>query len=189
MAGPFSPEALTCRPGFGTPLADDLSDGPCSTTTGESRRALTFVSFSPDGKTFLVRYYQQNVVRLGDATTGLAVGKPLEHVSDISHAAFSPDSRTVVTGSGDRTSRLWDAATGQAIGQPIAHLSEVSSVAYSPDGKTVLTGSGKLAWLWDTRAGLPLGQPLEHLDSNLGSIIFLAYSPDGNTVLTVGQGS
>ena len=32
--------------------------------------------------------------------------------------AFSPDGKTVLTGSGDRTARLWDAATGRPIGRP-----------------------------------------------------------------------
>ena len=32
--------------------------------------------------------------------------------------AFSPDGKTVITGSDDKTARLWDAATGQPLGQP-----------------------------------------------------------------------
>ena len=55
--------------------------------------------------------------------------------------AFSPDGKTVLTGSCDKTARLWDAATGQPIGQPLAHQGAVGAVAFSPDGKTVLTGS------------------------------------------------
>ena len=55
--------------------------------------------------------------------------------------AFSPDGKTVLTGSWDGTARLWDAATAQPLGPPMRHQGEVLAVAFSPDGKTVLTGS------------------------------------------------
>ena len=55
--------------------------------------------------------------------------------------AFSPDGKTVITGSADKTARFWDAATGRPLGQPLTHQGEVNAVAFSPDGKTVITGS------------------------------------------------
>ena len=55
--------------------------------------------------------------------------------------AFSPDGKTVLTGSSDKTARLWDAATGRPLGLPMKHQDLVRAVAFSPDGKTVLTGS------------------------------------------------
>ena len=56
--------------------------------------------------------------------------------------AYSPDGKTVITGSrNDLSARLWDAATGKPIGRPLTHQSGVLSVSFSPDGKTVLTTS------------------------------------------------
>jgi WD40 repeat protein len=63
--------------------------------------------------------------------------------------AFSPDGKTVLTGSVDKTARLWEAATGKPIGPLLQHQATVGAVAFSPDGKTVLTGCfDNTARLW-----------------------------------------
>ena len=95
--------------------------------------------------------------------------------------AFSPDGRTVLTGSDDKTARFWDAATGRPIGSPMSHQQSVSALAFSPDGKTVLTGSGdNTARLWDAATGQPIGVPMQHKDH----VMAVTFSPDGKTVLT-----
>lgn len=64
--------------------------------------------------------------------------------------AFSPDGRTVATGSGDWNMMLWDAATGAPRAFLPAHTGEVVSVAFTPDGATVATAShDKTVRMWN----------------------------------------
>jgi WD40 repeat protein/tetratricopeptide (TPR) repeat protein len=115
----------------------------------------------------------------------------LSHGDQVCSVAFSPDGKTILTGSFDRTTRLWDAETGRPMGEPLEHPEGVFSVAFSPDGRTILTGCGDgAARLWDAATGRPRGRPLKHLDVGdniLGSIVSsVAFSPDGRTILTGG---
>lgn len=102
------------------------------------------------------------------------------HTGAVTSVAFSPDGRTVVTGSTspDRTVRLWDISTGAELRRFVGHSETVWSVAFSPDGHTILTGGGdKSAWLWEVPAnsvsapavGASLG-PAPPLSSTTGEI-------------------
>ena len=103
------------------------------------------------------------------------------HIRARSRRGFSPDGKTVLTGSWDGTARLWSVADGTPSARPLEHQGWVNAVAFSPDGKTVLTGSDdKTARLWNVADGSPLGPPLEHQ----GCVNAVAFSPDGKTVLT-----
>ncbi|MCP5107441.1 MAG: hypothetical protein GY950_28900, partial [bacterium] len=63
------------------------------------------------------------------------------HNASVLAVAFSPDGKTVLTGSVDGTARLWRADTGKPLGKPMTHGNWVRAVAFSPDEKTLLTGS------------------------------------------------
>ena len=72
-----------------------------------------------------------------------------------SSVAFSPDGKTIASGSADNTVRLQEASTGAQVGEPLeGHSGSVTSVTFSPDGKTIASGNGdKTVRLWDASTG------------------------------------
>jgi WD40 repeat protein len=105
----------------------------------------------------------------------------LQHQNGVFAVAFSPDGKTVLTGSEGSTARLWRTDTGVPIGSAMQLQGSVGTVAFSPDGKRVLTGSrDHTARLWRADTGAPTGTLMRHQDS----VSTVAFSPDGGAVLT-----
>jgi WD40 repeat protein len=73
------------------------------------------------------------------------------HDASVYSVAFSPDGKTLASGSEGQTVKLWDARTGQEMATLKGHTDYVSSVAFSPDGKTLASGS------WDNTVKLRVG--------------------------------
>ena len=106
--------------------------------------------------------------------------------------AFSPDGKTIVTGSYDGTVRQWDAATGRPIGRVIAALES-----------GLVSGDQSRRQEHSSPAAVPTeqllrrhGPALEHGDRRAhrvrrfgikGRSPMVAFSPDGKTVMTGGQ--
>src|SRR5262249_41669549 len=63
------------------------------------------------------------------------------HRREVWAVAFSPDGKSLATGSEDGTVKLWDPVTGQERLSLKGHRGRVSSVAFWPDGRTLASGS------------------------------------------------
>ncbi|MBD6618426.1 PDZ domain-containing protein [Komarekiella sp. 'clone 1'] len=101
------------------------------------------------------------------------------HSDSVNSVAFSPDGRTVVSGSHDTTIKLWDVRTGREIYTLQGHSNSVDCVAFSPDGKILASGSSdKTIKLWDVTTGGQIRTIQAHSDS-VRSVVF---SPDGKTI-------
>ena len=70
------------------------------------------------------------------------IGAPIIDHGGVHSVAFSPDGKTLASGTDMGTVQLWDVATHSPIGDPFTgHATSVSSVTFSPDGKTLASGS------------------------------------------------
>ncbi len=143
------------------------------------------LAFSKDGK-FLATAEDKDIRlwRVSNPRQPISVGAPLHHFESVRSVAFSPDSKTLASGSDDGSITLWDISTpeqSRMLGQ-LLH-GQVISVAFSPDGQTLASGSGdRTIILWDVsnrEQPRPLGQPLKR---HRGVVSSVAFSPDGKTL-------
>ena len=123
-------------------------------------------------------------MRLWDVASGQLKTVFVGHSKTINSVAFSPDGRTLASGSGDETVRLWDVTSGQPKALLVGHSGPVRSVAFSPDGRTLASGGADKVRLWDVvsaqqKAVVLIGQTSWNLS--------IAFSPDGRTLASGGD--
>src|SRR5262249_16239388 len=132
-----------------------------------------------DGMKLATRGGEQGQIILWELATGKRLCPPEGHQRAICSVAFSPDGKTLATGSWDETLRLWDAASGKELHRiPLAFDVRV---AFTPDGKA-LAGSSADGFLrfWDAAAGKERRRFLTHKHG----VSSFALAPDGKTFVS-----
>jgi WD40 repeat protein len=180
--------------------------------SGQMLRALTghkdwvySVAFSPDGRTLASGAGYQNApdrshdntIKLWDLASGRELRTLAGHSEPVTCVSFSPDGRTLASGSSDLTVKLWDVASGRELLTLHSEAGEVTSVAFSPNGRTLASGS-KLGFttgsnikflsdtitLWDVESG----RAVRTIASQVGGIDSVAFSPNGHTLASAENG-
>ena len=175
----------------------DLSDS-FSSTKVEYENAFPWdnvhaVAFNPNSNEFSIAH--KNFVKVFNKEDN-RVKQKFEHplskqyiVEPVNSIAYSPDGKTIISASDDKTLRLWDLEGNKS---PIVfrgHEDSVTSVAFSPNGKTIVSGSkDNTLRLWNLQ-GNQLQVFQWHKEStdkagNKGGVNSVAFSPDGKTIVS-----
>ena len=157
--------------------------------------SVTHVWFSPDQRSLATisgRTPQQNrvdltlgyqIVRVWDATTGLPLTSPMRHAGRVNWLSFSPDSRSLLTASADRTARLWE-----LVEQP---KTEIDFAKNSGTGAISSSATQAVTLRWDDYDGhvqawnVQTHQSTDISGFKLSLLEFASFSPDGSRLLVL----
>ena len=188
-------KTLVSNNGYTTIQLWDTATGKLQSTLNWRRATSTHTSvFSPKGR-FLasghrdgarlwdntIKQKQQAAYAIGDYQHRLEIHGHKDYVYRL---AFSPDEKTLLTGSKDGTIQAWDTATGRHRFTCTGYLEGFRGLAFSPDGDTLITLHQPVnppgivqQQRWDLNTGDQLSTRL--LGIKLVSMIL---APDGKTL-------
>ena len=138
------------------------------------------VKFSPDDTRVAIP--NSFGFRLYDAQTHDEIALLTGHTKRVGCVAFSPNGKTLASGSADTTIRLWDTKTGQLI-TTLEEYDPDAPIAFSPDGQTFASGgeNAKIL-LWDLNTG-----KLKTTFTAYNPVRRISFEEDGKTLTTSGS--
>ena len=140
------------------------------------------MAFSPDNTQLAVA--SSIGIWLYDTRTGQELDLLIGHTSAVTSVAFSPEGRTLASGSDDGTGHIWDARTRKRTAVLTGHTGRISAVAFSPDGNILASSSyDQTIRLWDSHTG----KPTATLTGHKGRVSSVAFSPEGRTLASGGR--
>jgi WD40 repeat protein len=108
----------------------------------------------------------------------------IEHSGTIKSLAFTPDSRTLISGGSDNEGviRLWDTTTGKRVGIiRRAHKTAIESIVISPDGQTLASCSDdNTINLWNLKNNKFTRSFVAHTSN----VLSLAVTPNGKVLVS-----
>jgi len=136
--------------------------------------------YSPDGR--LLGVAAGKKVQIYNASTRMLLRVLESHTSSVTSVHFSPNSKTLASGSWDNSVKLWDVETGQLQKTLQDHHSPVTcitSVHFSPNSKTLASGSwDNSVKLWDVETG----QLQKTLEGHVQDVYSVHFSPDSKVL-------
>jgi len=149
------------------------------------------MALSPDGRWLAAGGWmhpecagQCGNIRLYDFASGNLVALLKGHTNVVLSLAFSPDSRFLVSGSGDKNARIWDmeskaSALERSNYLLSGHTAPIYAVAFTPDSQRVVTGSlDHTLRLWQVSDGKQLATLTGHTDK----VYSVAISPQDGII-------
>ena len=141
------------------------------------------IKFSPDRAILAVA--SSIGIWIYDTETYQEIALLMNQTDDVMSIAFSPDGRTLASGSLDKTICIWDVNSEQ-LKTRMKLLESVASIAFNSDGTTLASGErnrlqGGAIHLWDATTGQHRRTLMSGTEGWIREMS-VVFSPDGTTV-------